>query len=60
MQIAEKPRWKVLCERASNEHDPDKLLELIKEINQLIEDDLAKAEGQKLAFRGLDVLAPQK
>ena len=30
-------RWKVLCERASVEQDPNKLQELIKEINDLLE-----------------------
>jgi hypothetical protein len=48
MQIAEKPRWKVLCERASNEHDPDKLIELVIEINRLPEEEakLTKAADQ--------------
>jgi hypothetical protein len=30
-------RVKILCEQASNEHDPDKLAELTKEINDLLE-----------------------
>ena len=30
-------RVKILCEQASNEHDPDKLAELMKEINDLLE-----------------------
>jgi len=33
-----KERWRELCERASVEQDPDKLLELVKEINQLLEE----------------------
>lgn len=30
-------RWKELCERASKEQDPEKLMELIAEINLLLE-----------------------
>ena len=30
-------RWKSLCEQASVEQDPQKLIELIKEINYLLE-----------------------
>jgi hypothetical protein len=37
MQEQQESRWKLLCELASKEHDPDKLLELIHEINELIE-----------------------
>jgi len=33
-----KERWRELCEQASVEQDPDKLLELVKEINQLLEE----------------------
>jgi hypothetical protein len=29
-------RWKYLCELASKEQDPQKLLELTREINQLL------------------------
>jgi hypothetical protein len=29
-------RWKRLCEQAVNEQDPDKLMELIAEINRLL------------------------
>lgn len=29
-------RWKQLCERAAKEQDPDKLMELIAEINRLL------------------------
>jgi hypothetical protein len=29
-------RWKKLCEQASIEQDPKKLLELVKEINDLL------------------------
>lgn len=30
-------RWKELCEQASKEQDPEKLHQLIKEINDLLE-----------------------
>jgi hypothetical protein len=30
-------RWKILCEQASTEQDPEKLLELVNEISTLIE-----------------------
>jgi hypothetical protein len=29
-------RWKQLCEQAANEHDPHKLLELTRQINELL------------------------
>jgi hypothetical protein len=37
MQGANKERWKVLCEQAAVEKDPVKLHELIREINDLLE-----------------------
>jgi hypothetical protein len=30
-------RWKFLCEEASTEQDPERLAELVKEINDLIQ-----------------------
>ena len=30
-------RWKTLCEKASTEQDPQKLLELVKEITDLLD-----------------------
>jgi hypothetical protein len=32
-----KERWRILCERAADEQDVNKLLELIREINDLLE-----------------------
>jgi hypothetical protein len=32
-----KERWMILCEQAAEEQDPAKLLELVKEINDLLE-----------------------
>jgi hypothetical protein len=31
-------RWRTLCEQAQREQDPDKLLELVREINRLLEE----------------------
>jgi hypothetical protein len=30
-------RWRELCERAAKETDPDRLIELVREINRLLE-----------------------
>ena len=37
MQGANKERWWILCEQAANEQDPDRLMALVKEINDLLE-----------------------
>lgn len=37
MQDAQEERLKMLCELAGNEHDPDKLIELVRLINELVE-----------------------
>ena len=37
MQGDTKERWKVLCELAANEQDPQKLMEIVNEINELLE-----------------------
>jgi hypothetical protein len=36
MQGAKRERWLELCERAAAEQDPQKLLQLVKEINDLL------------------------
>jgi hypothetical protein len=36
MQGSNKERWRILCEQAAGEQDPKKLLELTKEINDLL------------------------
>lgn len=33
-----KEYWMHLCEQAANEQDPEKLMELVKEINRLLEE----------------------
>jgi len=39
-------RWKELCELASKEQDPQKLIDLIREINNLLEAKKARLESQ--------------
>jgi len=36
--VEHKERWMQLAELAANEHDPDKLLVLVKELNHLLEE----------------------
>jgi hypothetical protein len=38
MQHTPGERWETLCKKAATEQDPEKLLELIKEINNLLEE----------------------
>jgi hypothetical protein len=38
MQGKNLERWQELCARAADEQDPDKLLELVSEINKLLEE----------------------
>ena len=38
MQSESTERWMVLAEQASKEQDPQKLAELVKEINRLLEE----------------------
>jgi hypothetical protein len=48
-------RWKILCAQAAEEQDSEKLLELIKEINQLLEEKeqrLKKQQGTRSATSG--------
>ena len=39
------PRWRELCEQASKEQDPKKLIALIKEINDILEAKQHRLEG---------------
>jgi len=38
MQGEKRELWMDLCERAASEQDPQKLIELVKQINQLLEE----------------------
>jgi hypothetical protein len=42
-------RWKCLCKRASVERDPEKLVELVREINDLLE--ARRLQGNSHLFR---------
>jgi hypothetical protein len=35
--VQDNPRWRGLCDQASKEQDPKKLIALIKEINDILE-----------------------
>lgn len=39
--------WRRFCERAAVEQDPDKLLELVKEINRMLEEKESGVEPRK-------------
>ena len=39
-----KERWKELCELASVEQDPQKLLELVRQINELLDEKFKRLE----------------
>jgi hypothetical protein len=43
-EIAE--RWKILCAQAAEEQDSEKLLELVKEINRLLEEKEQRLKNQ--------------
>jgi hypothetical protein len=38
-------RWKALCEQAAVEQDPEKLLQLVREISRLLEEKQARLSG---------------
>ncbi|HEY1463351.1 MAG TPA: hypothetical protein VGF44_08030 [Terriglobales bacterium] len=44
-------RWRLLCEDAATEQDPQKLLELIKEINKLLDEKEARLIAARAADR---------
>jgi hypothetical protein len=46
MEDVQEERWKALCLEASMEKDPEKLLELVNEINRLLEE--KRANGKKV------------
>jgi hypothetical protein len=45
VQDGNKERWKLLCEQASVEQDPERLRELIKEINRLLDEKSDRLKG---------------
>jgi hypothetical protein len=49
MEEGKKERWWELCERAANEQDPERLVALAKEINQLLEEKEARLKRERRA-----------
>lgn len=47
MQGEIKERWYTLCEQAAIEQDPERLMALIREINQLLEDKEKRLQQRK-------------
>ena len=53
--------WRVLCEQASKEKDPNRLLELVRRLNEVLEEQRLKqrqrqsSNASSLASRGYDV-----
>jgi hypothetical protein len=45
----QRERWMQLCEQAANEQDPDRLMELIVEINRLLEAKERRLKGDPSA-----------
>jgi hypothetical protein len=44
--------WMHLCEQAAVEQDPDKLMDLIKQINQLLEEKERRLKGSSFSDNG--------
>jgi hypothetical protein len=40
-------RWEELCKQAADEQDPEKLIDLIQEINQLLDEKEQRLKQQK-------------
>jgi hypothetical protein len=47
-------RWRLLCEQASKEQDPEKLRELVQEINRLLEAKQQRLNQQRAPKRDWD------
>jgi hypothetical protein len=46
--LENREKWMELCEQASTEQDPEKLLALVQEINRLLEAKQERVNNQKL------------
>jgi hypothetical protein len=46
MQGEKKERWLELCEQAANEQDPQKLSELVNEIDRLLQEKLDRIKAR--------------
>ena len=40
--------WRVLCELASKEQDPEKLMELVRKLNQLLDEKFKDSASKRL------------
>jgi len=49
--LQDREHWQELCARATVEQDPDKLLELVNEINRLLEEKQRRLRGDKPRFK---------
>lgn len=47
MQGEERERWEQLCRLAADEQDPNRLMELIEEINRLLEEKEERLKRQR-------------
>ena len=45
-------RWQALCSQAAQEQDPDRLMELIREINELLKEKEQRLKHKKAAVEG--------
>ena len=48
MQGENGERWRILCERAAAEQDPQKLMELVKEIVRLLDEKNERLKQQQM------------
>jgi hypothetical protein len=51
MQEQTEQTWRKLCERAVIEKDPDKLLQLVKQINRLLNEKEARLQSAQTSSR---------
>ena len=49
-------RWRQLCAQAAEEQDPDRLMELVREINQLLEEKEERLKRENSAGEGVSEL----
>lgn len=52
--------WMHLCEQAATEQDPDKLMDLIKQINQLLEEKELRLKGNVNPLNRVDKTDPDQ
>jgi hypothetical protein len=45
-------RWRDLCSQAATEQDPDRLMELIREINELLEEKEQRLKSERAGENG--------